>query len=62
MQNLKNYTYNALHISMVLKTGEEPEVVRNPALTAELKSMYTFQLAHLKVKNLLRFTLNSCHS
>ena len=36
MQNLKNYTYNALHISMGLKIGEEPEVVRNPALTAEL--------------------------
>ena len=36
MQNLTNYPNNALHISMVLKTGEEPEVVRNPALTAEL--------------------------
>lgn len=36
MQNLKNYTYNALYISMVPKIGEEPEVMRNLALTAEL--------------------------
>lgn len=26
------------------------------------KYMYTFQLAHLKLKNLLRFTFNGCHS